>query len=124
MNVGILAFVTCWVLRRLRVSDLVASAIIVVLAVAYALLTDVGAPIWRVTLMLVLYLGARLLYREKSMLNAIGAAGLGLLIVNPQVLFWASFQLTFFVCCCSWRGADPSSRGILHLLTPAFCFFV
>ena len=95
MNVGILAFVTCWVLRRLRVSDLVASAITVVLAVAYALLTDVGAPIWRATLMLVLYLGARLLYREKSMLNAIGAVGLGLLIVNPQVLFGPSFQLTF-----------------------------
>jgi len=68
MNVGILAFVTCWVLRRLRVSDLVASVVTVLLAVAYALLTDVGAPIWRATLMLALYLGARLLYREKSML--------------------------------------------------------
>src|SRR5256885_7491498 len=99
MNVGILAFVTCWVLRRLRVSDLVASAIIVVLAVAYALLTDVGAPIWRVTLMLVLYLGARLLYREKSMLNAIGAAGVGLLVADSADLFLPWFLLTFFLVC-------------------------
>ncbi len=38
MNVGILAFVTCWVLRRLRVSDLVASGATVILAVAYALM--------------------------------------------------------------------------------------
>jgi beta-lactamase superfamily II metal-dependent hydrolase len=47
-------------------------------------------------------LGARLLYREKSMLNAIGAAALGLMIVNPQVLFGASFQLTFL---CVWLVA-------------------
>ena len=52
--------------------------------------------------MLALYLGARLLYREKSMLNAIGAAALGLMIVNPQVLFGASFQLTFL---CVWLVA-------------------
>jgi len=95
MNVGILAFVTFWVLRRLRVSDLVASTLTMVLCVAYAFLTDVGPPIWRATLMLTLYLGARLLYREKSMLNAIGAAALSLLVADPRVLFGASFQLTF-----------------------------
>ena len=123
MNVGILAFVTCWVLRRLRVSDLVASAITVVLAVAYALLTDVGAPIWRATLMLVLYLGARLLCREKSMLNAIGAVGLGLLIVNPQVLFGPSFQLTFLCVLLIVavgvpileRTSQPYHRGLMYL---------
>ncbi len=114
---------TCWVLRRLRVSDLVASAITVVLAVAYALLTDVGAPIWRATLMLVLYLGARLLCREKSMLNAIGAVGLGLLIVNPQVLFGPSFQLTFLCVLLIVavgvpileRTSQPYHRGLMYL---------
>jgi predicted membrane metal-binding protein len=55
--------------------------------------------------MLALYLGARLLYREKSMLNAIGAAALALMIVNPQVLFGASFQLTFL---CAWLVAASS----------------
>jgi competence protein ComEC len=47
MNVSILAFVVFWVLRRLRVSDLAASALTVLLCVAYAFLTDVGPPIWR-----------------------------------------------------------------------------
>jgi competence protein ComEC len=123
MNVGILAFVTCWVLRRLWVSDLVASAVTVLLAVAYALLTDVGAPIWRATLMLTLYLGARLLYREKSMLNAIGAAALGLLVLNPQVLFGASFQLTFLCVLLIVtvgvplleRTSQPYHRGLMYL---------
>ena len=123
MNVSILALVTFWFLRRLRVSDLVAGTITVPLMVAYAFLTALGAPVWRATLMLGLYLGARLLYREKSMLNAIGAAALGLMIVNPQVLFGASFQLTFL---CVWlvaavgiplleRTTQPFARGSRNL---------
>ena len=59
------------------------------------LLTDVGAPVWRATLMLALYLSARLLYRRKSILNTIGAAALALLIVDPAALLGASFQLSF-----------------------------
>jgi competence protein ComEC len=45
--------------------------------------------------MMAIYLGARLLYRERNMMNAIGAAALGVLIVDPHALFGASFQLTF-----------------------------
>jgi competence protein ComEC len=122
MNVSILALVTFWFLRRLRMSDLIAGTITVSLMVTYAFLTALGAPVWRATLMLGLYLGARLLYREKSMLNAIGAAALGLLIVNPRVLFGASFQLTFL---CVWlvaavgipvleRTTLPCARGTRH----------
>jgi len=123
MNVGILAFVTCRVLRRLRMSELVASTVTLLLAISYALLTDVGVPIWRATLMLALYLGARLLYREKSMLNAVGAAGLGLLVVNPQVLFGPSFQLTFLCVLLIVavgvpiveRTSQPYHRGLMYL---------
>jgi competence protein ComEC len=95
LKVAILALVTFWVLRRMRMTDLMASAITILLTVAYALLTDVGAPVWRATLMLALYLGARLLYRRKSILNTIGAAALALLIVQPAALLGASFQLSF-----------------------------
>ena len=95
LKVAVLAVVTFWLLRRMRVNDLVASAITILLTVGYALLTDVGAPVWRATLMLALYLGARLLYRRKSILNTIGAAALALLIVDPAAVFGASFQLSF-----------------------------
>jgi len=95
LKVAVLALVMFWVLRRMRVSDLMASAITILLTVAYALLTDVGAPVWRATLMLALYLSARLLYRRKSILNTIGAAALALLIVDPAALLGASFQLSF-----------------------------
>jgi competence protein ComEC len=130
MNVSILALVTFWFLRRLRVSDLVGGTITVLLMVAYAFLTALGSPVWRATLMLTLYLGARLLYREKSMLNAIGAAALGLMIVNPQVLFGASFQLTFL---CVWlvaavgipfleRTTQPFARGSRHVDSTSYDF--
>lgn len=95
LKVGILALVTFWVLRRIRVNSLVASAITVLLTLAYALLTDVGAPVWRATLMLILYLCAKALYRSRSVLNTIAAAALMLLFVNPAALFGASFQRSF-----------------------------
>jgi competence protein ComEC len=95
LKVAILALVTFWVLRRMRMGNLMASAITILLTVSYALLTDVGAPVWRATLMLALHLGARLLYRRKSILNTIGAAALALLIVDPTALLGASFQLSF-----------------------------
>ncbi len=95
LKIAVLALVIFWLLRRMRMSDLVASTTTILLMVGYALLTDVGAPVWRATLMLALYLGARLLYRRKSILNTIGAAALALLVVDPAALLGASFQLSF-----------------------------
>src|SRR5436190_1435769 len=73
--------------------------------------------------MLVVYLCARWLYREKSMLNAIGAAALALMVADPRVLFGASFELTFL---CVWlvaavgiplleRTLEPIRRGLRYL---------
>ncbi len=95
MNVSILAFVVFWTLRRMRVSDVPATLLTVGSCVAYAFLTEVGAPVWRATLMCAIYLGTRLLYRDRAMVNALGAAALGLLVVDPRQLFTASFQMTF-----------------------------
>jgi competence protein ComEC len=95
MNVTILAFVVFWTLRRLRLSDIPATLLTIVFCVAYAFLTEVGAPVWRATLMCSIYLGTRLLYRDRGMLNALGTAALGLLVLDPRQLFTASFQMTF-----------------------------
>ena len=95
MNVSILAFVVFWTLRRLRLADIPATLVTVAFCVCYAFITEVGAPVWRATLMCAVYLGTRLLYRDRAMLNALGAAALGLLIFDPRQLFTASFQMTF-----------------------------
>jgi len=95
LKVGILALVAFWLLRRLRVGNLAASIVTVLLTVFYALLTDVGVPVWRATLMLALYLATRALYRRKSVLNTIGTAALVLLLIDPAALSGASYQLSF-----------------------------
>lgn len=95
MNVTILAFVVFWSLRRLRVPDGFATLLTILFCAGYALLTEVGTPVWRATLMCALYLGTRLLYRDRAMLNTLGTAALGLLVFDPRQLFTASFQMTF-----------------------------
>ncbi len=84
MNVSILAFVVFWTLRRLRLGDIPATLLTVAFCVAYAFITEVGAPVWRATLMCAIYLGTRLLYRDRAMVNALGAAALGLLVFDPR----------------------------------------
>jgi competence protein ComEC len=95
LNLGILAWLVFWLMRRLRASELLTSVITMLVVSAYAYLTDAGPPVVRATLMLAVYLGARWLYRERAPLNAIGIAALILLVVDAQSLFDPSFQLTF-----------------------------
>ena len=95
MNLSILAFAIFWTLRQFRVDPAVAAIATVAVSFAYAFVVGVGPPVWRAALMLATYLGARLLYRGRNMMNAIGAAALGVLIADPRSLFGASFQLTF-----------------------------
>ena len=128
MNVSILAFASFWLLRRLRANEYAASLITALLTVGYALLTNVGPPIWRATLMMVIYLGTRLLYRDRSMLNAIGGAALTLMIVDPRALLGASFQLTFLAVVIIAgiaaplieRTAQPYQRGLRLLESVPF----
>jgi len=120
MNVSILAFVIFWVARRLRAGELAASLITVVLSFGYAWLCDGGAPILRAAFMLSIYLVARLIYRGRSPLNALGVAAAGVLILDPSGLLDASFVMTF-VCVLIIAGigvpllertSDPWRRGL------------
>jgi competence protein ComEC len=95
MNLSILAVAIFWTLRQFRVDPAAAAITTVVVSFAYAFVVGVGPPVWRAALMLAAYLAARLLYRERNMMNAIGAAALGVLLADPHALFGASFQLTF-----------------------------
>jgi len=120
MNLSILAFAIFWALRNLRFDPAAASVLTVVLSFAYAFVVGVGPPVWRAALMLAMYMGARLLYRERNMLNAIGAAAIGVLIIDPEALFGASFQLTFLAVFIIAgigeplleRSTQPYARGL------------
>ena len=95
MNLGILAFVVFWVLRRLRIGNFWASLATALLGFGYAYLCDWGSPIVRSALMLLFYLVTRLLYRDRAPVNAVAGAALGILLLEPRALLDPSFQLTF-----------------------------
>ncbi|HEY6937327.1 MAG TPA: ComEC/Rec2 family competence protein, partial [Terriglobales bacterium] len=95
MNLGILAFVVFWVLRRLHIGDFWASLATALLGFGYAYLCNWGSPIVRSALMLLFYLVTRLLYRDRAPVNAVAGAALGILILEPRALLDPSFQLTF-----------------------------
>jgi len=67
MNVSILAMFTLWTLRRVGLGEVAASACAIILIFAYAVLTNIGPPVWRAALMFAVYLATRLLYRDRAM---------------------------------------------------------
>jgi competence protein ComEC len=95
MHVGLLAGIIFWLARRLKLHDWLATLITTVLTFAYALLTGFGAPVQRALIMTTIFLVARLLSRDRNVLNALGAAALAVLVWSPSALFEASFQMTF-----------------------------
>jgi len=123
MNVSILALCALWLLRRTGLGETLAAVVAITLILIYAALTYVGPPVWRAAVMFAVYLATRVLYRDRAMLNALGAAALILLIVHPHDVFGASFQLTF-LCICLVAGIgvpllertiQPYSRGLRNL---------
>lgn len=95
MHVGLLAGLVFWLARRLKLRDWLATLLTIALTTGYALLTGFGAPVQRALFMTAIFLVARLMSRDRNVLNALGVAALGVLVWSPEALFEASFQMTF-----------------------------
>jgi len=95
MHVALLAGIVFWLARRLRLHDWIATLLTLALTFAYAILTGFAPPVQRALFMTAVFLIARLLSRERNVLNALGAAALAVLVWSPGALFEASFQMTF-----------------------------
>ena len=95
MHVGLVAGGLFWIGRRLRWPNWLATGVTLTGTTGYALLTGFGVPVQRALWMTTVFLVARLLSREHSIANAIGAAALAVLVWSPAALFEASFQMTF-----------------------------
>lgn len=95
MHVGLLAGALFWLTRRFGVAEPAATVMTIATTGLYALLTGFGAPVQRALLMSALFLTARLLARDRNVLNGLGAAVLGVLVLSPSTLFESGFQMTF-----------------------------
>ncbi|MFC1949519.1 DNA internalization-related competence protein ComEC/Rec2 [Chloroflexota bacterium] len=61
----------------------------------YALLTGLHPPVFRAAIMVSLYLTAELLGRQRSVITALVFAAAVMVGINPQLLWNASFQMSF-----------------------------
>jgi competence protein ComEC len=128
MNVALLAFAIFWLARRLRLPEWPASLLTITLAVFYAYIAGMGVPIMRAVLMLSLFLVARLLYRDRSGLNATGFAALVVLVLSPAALYEPGFQLTFLALLAITgislpileRTSTPCRSALKHLDTTGY----
>ena len=97
LHVALFTGVLFWLLRKLRLPEVPATMLTLVLALGYALLTGFGVPSQRALAMSAVYLIARVLDRHGSGLNALGAAVLLILVGDPRALYESSFQMTSLV---------------------------
>jgi competence protein ComEC len=96
-----------WMLRRMRVPEVAAVPIALVVGLAFALLTGFGPPVQRALAMTAAYLLARRVGRETGPLNALGIAAVLILALDPRALFEASFQMTTLVIVAAAGLARP-----------------
>jgi competence protein ComEC len=94
LHLAIFSGIIFWIAKRLRMSRLWASLVTIALSFAYALFTGFGHPVQRSFWMVALYLIGRLLWRDRSALNAIGFAALVMLAAAPGSLFDSGLQMT------------------------------
>ncbi len=95
LHVGYLAFMILWLLKEMKVRPKARFAVTAAFLIAYAFLTGGNAPVIRASLMLLVYLGAKLYGRAHDPMTSIAAAYLLLLILRPLDLLSPGFQLSF-----------------------------
>ncbi len=94
LHLGLFAALVMMTARRFRLHRVLTAALTLALASGYAVLTGFGQPVQRALFMIALYLLGRVLFRERTGLNAIGFAALCLLVISPGSLWEASLQMT------------------------------
>ncbi len=111
-NVAFVALPCLGLFLRLGLGRPVSALLTCLVVVFFIFLTGATASVTRAGIMAVLALLAQALGRRNDSWNALGAAGLGIMILNPLQLYDAGFQLSF--------GA---TAGILALVRPVEGWF-
>jgi competence protein ComEC len=95
LHVGLLTLLVEFLLRGMGCRMVTRAFIVVGFLGVYALLVEQRAATLRATLMISLYLVARIIGRQYSPLNALGGVALILLFIRPAWLLESGFQLSF-----------------------------
>jgi len=95
LHVGLIAGIFLALFRALRLREIPATLLTLMLLLLYMHVVDLRPSVVRATIMASIIMLGRLLERDSDLLNAISSAGLIILIWNPQYLFDLGFQLSF-----------------------------
>ena len=94
-HIGVISFLLFGILRALRVPRRATYILLIVLLLLYELLVEGRASVLRAVIMSIAFLLGKLLEKDASLLNGIGASAFVLLLANPFQLFEMGFQLTY-----------------------------
>jgi competence protein ComEC len=94
-NIAILAALGIVLLRALRIGSRAATAIMIAMLPAYAIVVEGGSSVSRATLMAAIYFAARLCDHGTRPVNVAALTAAVLLYLEPLQLFDAGFALTF-----------------------------
>ncbi len=95
LHVGYIIVIFFAIFGLLRIPNRTKIILVLLSLLFYNLVIGFKPPIFRASLMAVVFLCGRLLQRPVDILNIISAAALIILLINPMVMFQASFQLSF-----------------------------
>ena len=126
LHVAVLAAFLIFLLRICFVPRELANLLAVLAAWLYAIVAGGQAPAVRSAAGFTLFMIARLFYREGRILNILAAVAIGFLLVDPEQLFDASFQLSFlsvgfigaFAIPLIERTSGPLAQGAADLGNP------
>lgn len=95
LHVGYIIFIFFTLFSLIRFSYEARIIAVLISLLVYNMIVGFQPPVVRASLMAGIFLVGRLLQRQTDILNIISAAALIILLINPQQLFLASFQLSF-----------------------------
>ena len=97
LHIALIAGILVAVLRVFKVPRILCGAVVIPLIWAYTGVTGWQASAIRSTVMMSVVIAGWSLQRPSDLLNSLAAAAFLILLWDPQQLFQASFQLSFFV---------------------------
>lgn len=95
LHVGILAGALWWIMRRVRLRRGATAVIVALVTLFYTMMVDVEPPIVRSLVLVLVVCLAIVSGRRVSSMNALAAAALVVLVMNPSHLFQVGAQLSF-----------------------------
>ncbi|MCP2619218.1 DNA internalization-related competence protein ComEC/Rec2, partial [Candidatus Aminicenantes bacterium AC-335-K20] len=94
-HIAIISYLLFLIFRLIRIPQRTSYIMLIFILIFYALLVESRASVFRATIMAVVFLIGKLLWRDVNLINTISFSAFFLLLMNPFSLFDVGFQLTF-----------------------------